>query len=393
MIGCRNSDESLWDEILDADNDKMKTVLQNPDKYELQIIYTEINNTGKEVILTRHTFRLDTNTYFYPASTVKMPVAFLALEKLKAIKTKNPDIGIFTPIIFDSIRPSQSAMTSDSCSLNGFPTIASLIDQVFAISDNNAYNRLFEFTGQRYINQKLYDKKLLTNGRILTRVGVSGYDSLENTFCNPIHFRDSINEDLLFISGKQSVYTGFPDIPNGMKGKGYYDDATSKVIMEPFDMSGKNFINLAEMDRILKRIILPDLYAEDEIFDIDEPDYAYLMESMEKLPKDFECYADDVDHYYDGYVKFFMFGDHKENIPDHITIKNKVGLAYGYITDVAYIEDTQNNIEFFLAATLLVNENQIFNDGKYEYDEIGIPFLAELGRKVYQYELNKKSSN
>jgi hypothetical protein len=36
-----------------------------------------------------------------------------------------------------------------------------------------------------------------------------------------------------------------------------------------------------------------------------------------------------------------------------------------------------------VTATLLVNKNKIFNDGIYEYDEIGIPFLAELGRKLY----------
>ena len=60
------------------------------------------------------------------------------------------------------------------------------------------------------------------------------------------------------------------------------------------------------------------------------------------------------------------------------------------LTDVAHIKDTKNNFEFFLSASLLVNDNQIFNDGKYEYDSLGIPFLDELGRQVYAYELSKK---
>jgi len=36
-----------------------------------------------------------------------------------------------------------------------------------------------------------------------------------------------------------------------------------------------------------------------------------------------------------------------------------------------------------VSATLLVNKDEIFNDNVYEYDEIGFPFLAELGRQLY----------
>lgn len=389
LVDCKSYEDPVWDNILDHENSMMKMVLQDPDKYELQIIYTEVNKTSTGTNLIRHTYALDTNTYFYPASSVKMPVAFLALEKLKSIKKSHPDIGIFTPMAFDSIRPAQSSMYYDSCSGNGLPTIASLIDQVFTISDNNAYNRLFEFTGQEYINKQLYAKNIFTNSRILTRVGVSGYDSLENTYCNPIRFLDNESKDVLKLSANKSSFTHYPEIPNSVNGKGFYDDDKDETMMVPFDMSQKNFINLADLDRIIKRIVLPDHYPFSERFDIDDSDYDFLMSSMGKLPGNIDCYADNIDHYYDGYVKFFMYGDQTGKIPDHIIIKNKVGLAYGYLTDVAHISDTLNNIEFFLSATLLVNENQIYNDGIYEYDSIGIPFLAELGRQVYAHELEK----
>ena len=75
----------------------------------------------------------------------------------------------------------------------------------------------------------------------------------------------------------------------------------------------------------------------------------------------------------------------------HIKIYNKVGYAYGYLTDCAHIVDTKNNISFTLTATIHVNKNQIFNDDTYEYDEIGIPFLAELGRQIHQFYLNQKT--
>ena len=74
----------------------------------------------------------------------------------------------------------------------------------------------------------------------------------------------------------------------------------------------------------------------------------------------------------DGFVKFFMYGGNAEIIPDHIRIFNKVGWAYGYLTDVAYIVDFENKIEFMVAATIHVNENEIYNDDQYEYQKVGI---------------------
>jgi len=55
---------------------------------------------------------------------------------------------------------------------------------------------------------------------------------------------------------------------------------------------------------------------------------------------------------------------------------------------VAYIKDDTSGLEFFLTATLLVNENGVFNDDKYEFESLGIPFLAALGRGVLK-ELNQ----
>jgi len=98
-----------------------------------------------------------------------------------------------------------------------------------------------------------------------------------------------------------------------------------------------------------------------------------------------------VEEYYDSYGKFFMFGDSKQPIPKHVNIYNKVGYAYGTLTETAYIQDKSHHVEFILSATILVNKNQIFNDNVYEYDAIGIPFFAELGRTIYAHILEQNS--
>jgi len=89
-------------------------------------------------------------------------------------------------------------------------------------------------------------------------------------------------------------------------------------------------------------------------------------------------------------VKFLLFGDSMEPIPASIRIFNKVGQAYGYLIDNAYVVDFEAGVEFLLTAVIQVNANQIYNDDTYEYDEIGFPFLARLGRAAYEHELRRE---
>ncbi len=55
--------------------------------------------------------------------------------------------------------------------------------------------------------------------------------------------------------------------------------------------------------------------------------------------------------------------------------------------------DFEKGVEFLLTAVVLINDNGIFNDGVYEYDEVGFPFLAELGRVIYEYELKRQRAH
>ncbi|MGI8638054.1 MAG: hypothetical protein ACR2KZ_21885, partial [Segetibacter sp.] len=93
--------------------------------------------------------------------------------------------------------------------------------------------------------------------------------------------------------------------------------------------------------------------------------------------------------YYGSYVKFF-FHDSSHAMPENIRVFNKVGWAYGFMTDVSYIADFKNNVEFMLSATIYVNSDGILNDDKYDYDTIGYPFFYQLGQTMYRYELERK---
>jgi hypothetical protein len=68
---------------------------------------------------------------------------------------------------------------------------------------------------------------------------------------------------------------------------------------------------------------------------------------------------------------------------------SKEGDAYGFLIDAAYVVDFDNKIEFMLSAVIYCNADGVLNDDKYDYDEVGLPFMRNLGRLLFEYELSR----
>ncbi len=379
LVQCKE-DNNVFENI-QSKSTLLEKYFNSKDEYELQVVYTQIDRDEQnKPSLKSYTFNYDSTQYFYPASTVKMPVAFLALQKLNEI-----GIDKWATMKTDSVRTPQSIAIVDSTSTTGLPSVAHYIEKIFAVSDNDAYNRLYEFVGQDYLNKTLRKKRVFTNSRIVTRVGIGGFSTEDNTYTNPVSFFDEDGQPIFNQEEVKSKGDYFYSLDKTIKGLGYFDDQRDEVIKEPFDMSKKNFINLKDLEASLIRIVLPELFTKTQQFNITQDDYSFLYEAMQKTPREHSYLKSQGDEYYDSYVKFFVFGDSKEKMPRHIRIFNKVGFAYGYLTDCSYIVDSESGVEFFLTATIHMNENKIYNDGKYEYDE-GIKVLAEIGRGIYELE-------
>ncbi|MGF1559744.1 MAG: serine hydrolase, partial [Flavobacteriaceae bacterium] len=258
-------------------------------------------------------------------------------------------------------------------------TFAKAVSEIFSVSDNDANNRLVEFLGQDAINKGLASKGI-SPVRISHRLGV--YTDDVTTKPLVIYMNDSTTATL---PGSINTSPQPLELERVRKGSGFFEE--EELVKEPFDFSLKNYYPVSAQHAVLMRTIFPENFPKDQRFQLSSSQREYLLTTMHTVPK---AVGYDPVEYYDGYCKFFMYGDTKEDIPEHIKIYNKVGFAYGTLTDCAYITDTKNNVEFMLTATILVNKDGVFNDDHYEYDEIGVPFLAELGRQFYHYELERK---
>ncbi|NAY93301.1 hypothetical protein GTQ34_15425 [Muricauda sp. JGD-17] len=363
MVSCSSvSYKNPLQTALRSDNPLIKRVMDNLKAHEVQIRYTQIDGKNDSVIFKDFDFQVNFSHYFYPASTVKFPAAVATLEKLNEIDSLDMNTCFY--VEGDSIET----------------TFAKAISEIFAVSDNAANNRLVEFLGQNELNQRMRSKGVHPI-RIAHRLSAPDAD---NVTTKPLIIY--LNDSTTFMSHPIINTPVKPlEIKRVHKGRGFYAD--DSLHLEPFDFSLKNYYPITAQHALLKRIIFPEAFPEDQRFDISPEQREFLLNAMHRLPKSLGY---DTEEFYDSYVKFFMFGDDTDPMPEHIEIYNKVGYAYGTLTDCAYIKDTKNNVAFMITATILVNSDEVFNDDAYEYDEIGIPFLAQLGRELYQIELNRK---
>lgn len=376
--------DNVLQKLIEQHPSYFQAIFAPDSKHQAQIIYTQIDRDEQnQPKFTTYTYQIDTQLYYYPASTVKMPVAFLALEKLNQLNVIN--LNKDTPMRHGAARAPQTEANTDVTAANLLPSVGHYVKKIFVVSDNDAFNRLYEWLGQEEINEALAQKDFHST-RILHRLSVTGFDVEGNRYTNPVSFYH--NNQLLYHQGQKYSFDHRTWKLNGeMKGKGYLNDK-EELVNQPFDFRYKNFIALPDLHDMLTSVIFPEAVAPHQRFDLSNEDYQFLYRVMSTKPK--ESRYPDYSAEPDSYVKFFMYGDKKDaSIPASVRIFNKVGWAYGFLTDVAYIVDFERNIEFMLSATISVNQNEIYNDGQYEYEQIGIPFFGNLGRVVYDHETTR----
>ncbi len=364
----------------------LQHVLSNLDSFQYQVIYTQIDrDKNNQPHFTQYYLHVNRDRYFNPASTVKLPAALIALEKLNELKSKG--IDKFTPMLTDSSFSAQTAVTKDTTAENGLPSIGQYIKKVFLVSDNDAYNHLYEFDGQSDMNSRLW-KKGYTDTRIVRRFVTMTEE--ENRHTNAIHFQKD---------GK-TLYTQMPACDTlsfnyskpVLVGQAHYNRYDS-LIHSPMDFTRHNNLPLEDLQQMLQSVIFPASVPAKQRFNLTKEDFSFLYQYMSEYPSESDHPKYDTAEYFNSYTKFFLFKSGKQKIPANMRIFNKPGWSYGYLTDAAYIVDFKNKTEFILSAVIYVNRDGILNDDKYEYNEIGYPFFKEVGEIIYEYDKNRKRLN
>lgn len=363
---------------------QLLNVLNHPETFHYQFIYTRIDRDAQNrPQFSNYYLRVDTTDYFNPASMVKLPVAVMALEKLHDLNVR--DLSARATMLTDSAFGGQSRVRTDSTAATGLPSVGHYVKKVFVVSDNDAYNRLYEFVGQETLNRRL--QQMGYSSSRITRRFVPMTEE-QNRHGNPLRFLDA-GGNLVYEQAASYNEQPFDFSRKILVGNAHYNRYDS-LIRSPMDFTTHNSMPLPHLQQVMQAVIFPESVDARQRFRLDPADRNMLLNYMSELPRESIYPKYDTSEFFDSYTKFFWFKDGKQKIPPYIRSFNKTGWSYGFLTDVAYIIDFQHNVEFMLSATIYVNSDGILNDDKYDYETIGYPFFRELGTIIYQHELKRR---
>ena len=177
LTGCGNP--YTWDgsleSLLASNPEHFGVILEDPAKHRVQIIYTQIDrDADNNPSFRSYEYRSNAEEYFYPASTVKLPAAVIALEKLRSIGVDRRAVMV--------VGEHESGKS-----------VGRYVREVLLVSDNDAFNRLYDFVGQAPLNDRM--SELGFDGtRIMHRLSVP-LTVDENRLTGPIRIAD---RDLVF---------------------------------------------------------------------------------------------------------------------------------------------------------------------------------------------------
>lgn len=359
-------------------------VIRQADKYELQVIYTRIDRDAQnQPHFTQYDYRLNERSYFNPASLVKLPIAVLSLQKLNQLRTQAPTLTHRSIMVTGTAGRCQTAVPfAAPADSDRVASVGNYIRRMLLVSDNQAYNRLYEFLGQNYLHQQL---TALGYPQVRITRRFASCDTAANRCTNPISFHAHTGE-LIYRQPATCNPTPFPN-PLGrvQKGRAYY--AGGRLIERPYDFTTANYLPLQVVTDLLRSILFPDSVPTDKRPTLSDNDQTFLRYYLSATPQGsgFHPYASSK--YFPSYKKYLYYGRqrHAQPVPG-LHVYNIVGMSHGYLADCAYFLDDNSGAEFMLSAVLHTNADGILNDGQYEYTSVGLPFLAQLGQAVLQLE-------
>ncbi|MDB5283316.1 MAG: hypothetical protein JWO06_2391 [Bacteroidota bacterium] len=373
---AQSADGDVLRQIIGQHPEHFDSVLAKKEYYRLQIIYTQVDRDENNQPHL-NSYALDTGKcFYYCASMIKLLEIPLAMEKINRVKN-------FPVSIYDSI-----VISGDACGdqneaayrkRGNFSTPAQLIKEMLLVSNNHAFNPLYDFLGQHYFNDRAHQ---LGYGSAVVCNRFAGCDTFQNRIGSAVIFYDRTNSKLKYLQ-ENSFNRDQPKVTgmNTVVGKGFLNGPN---VDPPKDFCYNNYISLGDLHRLVINLTFPQL--QQVKMDMAPADYSFIHKYMGMYPRESVAPVYDVTQYPDNKMKFFLSLVDSFHASKNVRVFNKVGLAYGFVTDCSYFVDTLNKVEFFLSCSMYVNRDEILNDGIYEYELTAFPFFRNLCTHIYNRE-------
>jgi hypothetical protein len=325
---------------------------------------------------------MEEKEYLYPASIVKLPTILIGLEEYNKIHKMRSRVTYETLIKFNKEKGCMP--TAFSVKIGNkleYYTLDLFTKQMLGISDNDAYNRMYDFVGQQQLNRRLKELNF-QNGKIIRKF-VLNCSLDQNRISDSYVFLGRRNEWLYNRRGITNPDTILTDSTYKI-GKAY-EGLDKKIVPRPFDFSRQNNLELVDLHKTLNGIVFPKSEFA-HTFDITEEQRKYVLQNLGKYPAEFALDFNPKD-FPATYKKYLFFGkDTNMNYTNDSLSRfrsfNVVGLSFGCAIDAAYIVDLDAGKEFVLTVGIYANEDEVINDAKYDYETLAYPLMKDIGRLI-----------
>jgi len=388
MHGCNQTSEmETCDSLLNA-SPAMATLLPRASDLRLQVVVSWVaRDAHGKATLSRSAFRADAE-YFYPASTIKLCAAIAALSVLERWPCP---VGRNTPLVMFPLFPGQQTEETDASNLQDRKiTAGHEIRKLFLVSDNQSFNRLYDLVGQEQLNALMWNAGA-SSLRITHRLS-EGRSMAENRRTRQIRFLgpggEFMPENCDVPERTAAQLPPAPDIPGLIVGSAYLSSAG--VLEKPMNFAEMNRVSIVDLQDILVMTVRPDIAIDPRKpgFDMTDESRRFLSAVMAEYPADSTNPRYDMKDFPDAYGKFLLPGLLRIGPRDSWLIQNKVGQAYGFTIENAYVESRLTGRACFVTAVIYTNEDGVLNDDRYEYETVALPFMANLGEAIGR-ELDK----
>jgi len=409
---------------------RIKTALEHADELRLQILVTHFvpaaaagkpaspDKPSLSLIPRTASFRAS-DEYLYPASTIKLLTATCALRALQNLQAAGAPVNARTPLRFHAAFGDQSIEDRDATNLGyeaddacaGCPSgdrpadatnlgyeaddaadssgaflpacppgvicLEHEIRKSLVVSDNPAHNRLYTFVGHERVNTLCSELGLAST---LINHRLSEFRSRdEQRHTGRVDFLEhphtSRERVIATIPARTSdlILENPPTLRGLNIGRAHFlNDAR---IETPMDFSWRNRHTLEDMQRALVMLVRPELLSDPS--GLTPRHRALICDALWPLPRQSVNPRFDPTDYSDASNKFVAAGRASAHLRARGRIFNKVGQAYGFTLDNAFLT-TPN---FFIAIGLYTNPGEVLGDDSYTYAP-AVPLIARIAAAI-----------
>jgi len=362
----------------------VQSVMRKPEVFRLQVLLTEVvgRRGGEAPRLRRYGYRVDAE-YFYPASAIKLCAAVAALQTIEELERGRLCGDLLeVPMEIAPLFPGDAAQLKDETNREGGQmTVGQELRKLAMVSDNRAFNRLFDLVGHADLNARMHALGL--NSVVINHRLSEGRSIPDPLASAAVRFRlaDALMVEIPARESRLRLRNEYPGLRVGqafMEGERRVD--------RPMDFTDRNRISLMDLQNLLIKLCRPEIVLGTRELELRAVHRRALVEAMTVYPRESANPLYAASEHPDHACKFLLPGVRRvlptRERGERVEVTAKIGRAYGFTVENSCLVEPRDGRTLFVAAVLYTNADGVLNDDRYEYAEIADPFFADLGEMV-----------